>query len=173
MLTILNSISTLNGENALSSTSANLQKTLTQLSTGLRVNSGADDAAGLSIANVLQANVAALTQSNSNAADGIGMLQTKFAKTLLPELHRRDIHRHRFKWIAVVLPFPSLVTGIAQYPFPDGHDQAAILGHGDEAVGGESDPVPCDSTAAVPPGRSLIRCECPLGADIPGRVGSS
>ena len=76
MLTILNSISSLNAENALSSTQANLQKTLTQLSSGLKINSGADDAAGLSIANGLQANIAALTQSSSNASDGIGVLQT-------------------------------------------------------------------------------------------------
>jgi flagellin len=76
MLTILNSISSLNAENALSSTQANLQKSLTQLSTGLRINSGADDAAGLSIANGLQANIAALTQSSANASDGIGALQT-------------------------------------------------------------------------------------------------
>jgi flagellin len=76
MLTILNSISSLNAENALSSTQASLQKSLTQLSTGLRINSGADDAAGLSIANGLQANIAALTQSSSNASDGIGVLQT-------------------------------------------------------------------------------------------------
>ena len=49
-LTILNNISSLTAENALSNTQANLQKTLTQLSTGLKINSGSDDAAGLSIA---------------------------------------------------------------------------------------------------------------------------
>jgi len=76
MLTILNSISSLNAENALSSTQASLQKTLTELSTGLRVNSGSDDAAGLSIANGLAGNIAALNQSVSNASDGIGVLQT-------------------------------------------------------------------------------------------------
>src|SRR5579863_1613448 len=76
MLSILNSISSLTAEDALSTTQANLQKTLTQLSTGLKINSGSDDAAGLSIANGLQANVAALTQSSQNASDGIGLLQT-------------------------------------------------------------------------------------------------
>jgi flagellin len=76
MLTILNSISSLNAQNALSSTQASLQKTLTQLSTGLRINSGADDAAGLSIANGLSGNVAALAQSSNNASSGIGTLQT-------------------------------------------------------------------------------------------------
>jgi flagellin len=75
-LSILNNISSLTAENALSNTQASLQKTLTQLSTGLRINSGADDAAGLSIANGLQANISALTQSQLNASDGIGMLQT-------------------------------------------------------------------------------------------------
>jgi flagellin len=75
-LTILNNISSLTAENALSNTQASLQKTLTQLSTGLKINSGADDAAGLSIANGMQANIAALTQSQQNASNGIGMLQT-------------------------------------------------------------------------------------------------
>jgi len=75
-LSILNNISSLTAENALSNTQTSLQKTLTQLSTGLRINSGADDAAGLSIANGLQANIAALTQSQLNASNGIGMLQT-------------------------------------------------------------------------------------------------
>jgi flagellin len=75
-LTVLNNISSLTAENALSNTQANLQKTLTQLSTGLKINSGSDDAAGLSIANGMQANIAALTQSQQNANNGVGLLQT-------------------------------------------------------------------------------------------------
>ena len=75
-LTVLNNISSLTAENALSNTQANLQKTLTQLSTGLKINSGSDDAAGLSIVNGMTANIVALTQSQQNASNGIGMLQT-------------------------------------------------------------------------------------------------
>ena len=75
-LTILNNLAASSAQNALSSTQANLQKTLTQLSSGLRINSGADDAAGLSIANGLNANISALTQSSQNATNGIGLLQT-------------------------------------------------------------------------------------------------
>lgn len=76
MLSILNSVSSLTAENALSSTQASLQKTLTELSTGLKINTGSDDAAGLSIANGLQANISALNQSSQNASDGVGLLQT-------------------------------------------------------------------------------------------------
>jgi flagellin len=75
-LSILNNISSLTAENALSNTQASLQKTLTQLSTGMKINSGSDDAAGLSIAEGMTANMAALTQSQQNASNGIGMLQT-------------------------------------------------------------------------------------------------
>ncbi len=75
-LTVLNNISSLTAENALSNTQMNLQKTLTQLSTGLKINSGSDDAAGLSIVSGLNANIAALTQSQQNANNGIGLLQT-------------------------------------------------------------------------------------------------
>jgi flagellin len=76
MLSIINSVSSLQAENALANTTNALNKNLQQLSTGLRINSGADDAAGLSIANGLSANIAALTQSSNNASDGVGMLQT-------------------------------------------------------------------------------------------------
>jgi flagellin len=76
MLSVLNSVSQLGAENALSSTQASLQNTLLQLSTGLKINSGSDDAAGLSIAAGLGASISALTQSSQNAANGVGLLQT-------------------------------------------------------------------------------------------------
>jgi flagellin len=75
-LTVLNNISSLVAENALSNTQMNLQTTLTQLATGLKINSGSEDAAGLSIANGMGANIAALTQSQQNASNGVGLLQT-------------------------------------------------------------------------------------------------
>jgi flagellin len=74
-LQILNNISSIAAENQLTITSNNLQSTLFQLSSGSRINTGADDAAGLAIANGLQANVTALTQSARNANDGVGALQ--------------------------------------------------------------------------------------------------
>src|SRR3954469_85195 len=74
-LSILNNIPSLAAQNQLSITGAGLQKTLYRLSSGSRINSGADDAAGLAIADGLRANVSALTQSSRNATDGIGKLQ--------------------------------------------------------------------------------------------------
>ena len=76
MISVLNNVSSLVAENALSSTQASLQSTLQQLSTGIRINSGSNDPAGLSIANGLGANIAALTQSSQNASNGVGLLQT-------------------------------------------------------------------------------------------------
>jgi flagellin len=74
-LGVLNNISALYAENNLNQTQSSLQNTLTQLSSGSRINSGADDAAGLSLANGLDANSAALTQSSDNASEGVGLLQ--------------------------------------------------------------------------------------------------
>jgi flagellin len=62
-------------QNQLEVTNNNLQNTLFQLSSGSRINSGADDPAGLSIINGLQANISALQQSSQNATDGVGQLQ--------------------------------------------------------------------------------------------------
>ncbi|HKN59937.1 MAG TPA: flagellin [Candidatus Acidoferrales bacterium] len=72
---ILNNIPALQAEGALDSTQMSLNTTLQQLSTGMRINSGADDPAGLAIANGLSANIAALNQSVQNANDGVGNLQ--------------------------------------------------------------------------------------------------
>jgi len=74
-LSILNNVPSLMAENQLNITEQGLQKTLFQLSSGSRINSGADDAAGLAIANQLNSNIAALQQSGLNANDGVGQLQ--------------------------------------------------------------------------------------------------
>lgn len=52
-----------------------MQTTLFRLASGSRINSGADDAAGLAIADGLRANITALEQSARNANDGVGSLQ--------------------------------------------------------------------------------------------------
>jgi len=74
-LGVLNNLSAVYAENNLNRTSASLQTVLQQLSSGSRINSGADDAAGLSLVNGLAANTAALTQSETNATEGVGLLQ--------------------------------------------------------------------------------------------------
>jgi flagellin len=74
-ISVLYNIPSLAAENQLNVTNMDLQNTLYQLSTGSRINSGADDAAGLAIANGLGANVTALTQSGLNATEGADKLQ--------------------------------------------------------------------------------------------------
>ncbi|HVJ07539.1 MAG TPA: flagellin [Acidisarcina sp.] len=74
-LGVLNNITAIYAQNNLANTQASLQKTLQQLSSGSRINSGADDAAGLSLANGLQAASSALSQSAKNASQGVDLLQ--------------------------------------------------------------------------------------------------
>jgi flagellin len=72
---ILNNVSGLNSQNQLSLNNVNLSRTLLRLSSGKRINSGADDAAGLQIADSLRSNVMALNQAVRNANDGISVAQ--------------------------------------------------------------------------------------------------
>ncbi len=74
-LGVLNNLSAIYAENNLNNTNNSLQTVLEQLSSGSKINSGADDAAGLSLVNGLEANSSALTQSETNAAEGVGLLQ--------------------------------------------------------------------------------------------------
>lgn len=74
-LGVLNNLSAVYAENNLNNSNNSLTKTLQQLSSGSRINSGADDAAGLSLVDGLQANQQALNQSETNATEGVGLLQ--------------------------------------------------------------------------------------------------
>ena len=61
---------------ALEGTTRTLSKTYQRLSSGLRINSAADDAAGLSISTRMQSQIEGLNQSARNANDGVSLLQT-------------------------------------------------------------------------------------------------
>src|SRR5579859_7601542 len=74
-LGVLNNLSAMYAANNLSNTQNSLSKTLQQMSSGSKINSGSDDAAGLSLVNGLQANSTALSQSQTNAQEGVGLLQ--------------------------------------------------------------------------------------------------
>jgi flagellin len=49
---------------------------LTKLSSGSRINSAADDAAGLAVSEKMKAQIGGLTQAQSNAQDGVSLIQT-------------------------------------------------------------------------------------------------
>jgi flagellin len=73
-LGVLNNLSAIYAENNLNNTQSSLSTVLNQLSSGSKINSGADDAAGLSLVDGLQANNQALMQSKTNASEGVGLL---------------------------------------------------------------------------------------------------
>jgi len=60
----------------LASTQNDLSKSLEKLSSGLRINRAADDAAGLAISEGLKSQVGGLTVASRNAQDGISVIQT-------------------------------------------------------------------------------------------------
>ena len=75
-ISILNNLAALQADNQLNITTAAANSSLQQLSTGSRINSGSDDAAGLAISDGLNANIAALNQSSLNTTNATGTLQT-------------------------------------------------------------------------------------------------
>ena len=82
---VYHNIPALYAYNALSSTNNLLQKSINKLSTGLRINSAADDAAGLAISEKMRAQISGLDKAVSNSQDGISMIQT--AEGALNETH--------------------------------------------------------------------------------------
>jgi flagellin len=73
---INSNLSSLNAQRGLSSVTDRLQKNYQHLSTGLRIATAGDDAAGLGISERLKAQIASLSQAQRNANDGISLTQT-------------------------------------------------------------------------------------------------
>jgi flagellin len=76
MSVINTNIKSLVSQNALNKNNESLASAMQQLSTGTRINSAADDAAGLAISSRMTAQIRGLDQAVRNANDGISLLQT-------------------------------------------------------------------------------------------------
>ena len=76
MLAIKSNIMSLNAARHLGASYDALAKSVERLSSGLRINSAKDDAAGLAVRELMRADIAVIEQGARNARDGISMLQT-------------------------------------------------------------------------------------------------
>jgi len=84
-LRVNTNVEAFNAHRNLSATSMALSKSMEKLSSGLRINRAADDAAGLAISEGMRAQIRGTTQANRNAQDGISLVQT--AEGALNEMH--------------------------------------------------------------------------------------
>lgn len=76
MSVINTNITAMIGQNNLSKSQSSLQTSMERLSSGLRINSAKDDAAGQAIANKMSAQITGMNQASRNANDGISLVQT-------------------------------------------------------------------------------------------------
>jgi len=76
MLAIKNNIMAANAARHLSQSYDALAQSVERLSSGLRINTAKDDAAGLAVRELMRADIAVLQQGARNAQDGISLLQT-------------------------------------------------------------------------------------------------
>jgi flagellin len=75
-LSVNTNTTSMNAYNQLSKTQENLKTSFARLASGMRINSAADDAAGLGISKSMNAQVRSMAVAERNANDGISMLQT-------------------------------------------------------------------------------------------------
>jgi flagellin len=75
-LYINTNLAALDAENHLSSTESNLAMSMQHLSSGLRINSAADDAAGFTISENLTGQINGVSQAQQNTQDGVSLVQT-------------------------------------------------------------------------------------------------
>ncbi len=84
-LRINSNVEAFNAHRQLTSTQNNVAKSMERLSSGQRINRGADDAAGLAISERLRAQTKGLAQAQRNAQDAVSLVQT--AEGSLNEVH--------------------------------------------------------------------------------------
>lgn len=75
-MTINTNVASLNAQRNITGTTSSLQSSLQRLSSGLRINSAKDDAAGLAISERMNAQLKGLSVASRNANDGISLAQT-------------------------------------------------------------------------------------------------
>jgi flagellin len=75
-LTVNTNIASLIAQRNLNNTNNTLTKSIERLSTGLRINRAADDAAGLALSTTLKAQIRSINQAARNANDAVSLLQT-------------------------------------------------------------------------------------------------
>ena len=75
-LSIINNSTAIGAQSSVNNANNDLTKTIKSLSTGLRINSAADDASGLAVSEKLRAQISGLNKAATNAQDAISMLQT-------------------------------------------------------------------------------------------------
>ena len=85
MLSINTNVGALRASAASYSVNKSMETSMTRLSTGKRINSAADDAAGIQVANRMNTEIMGLKQAVRNAADAQALLQT--AEGALDEVH--------------------------------------------------------------------------------------
>lgn len=77
MASVINTnVASLNSQRNLSTSQASLNTSIQRLSSGLRINSAKDDAAGLAISDRMNSQIKGMTQATRNANDGVSMAQT-------------------------------------------------------------------------------------------------
>ena len=116
-LRIQNNVEAFNAHRMLSGSSDKAAKAMERLSSGYRINRGADDAAGLAISEKLRSQIRGLGQAQRNAQDGVSLVQT--AEGSLNEIHNM---LQRVRELAVQYQNGTLNTT----------DQAAIQNEADQ-----------------------------------------
>src|SRR6476661_4745991 len=84
-LRIQNNIEAFNTHRQLSASATAASKSMEKLSSGYRINRGADDAAGLGISEKMRGQIKGLAQAQRNIGDGVSLVQT--AEANLDEVH--------------------------------------------------------------------------------------
>ena len=84
-LRINTNVEALNAHRQLSATAMSMSKSMEKLSSGLRINRAADDAAGLAISEKMRAQIRGVAQASRNSLDGVSLVQS--AEGALNEVH--------------------------------------------------------------------------------------
>ncbi len=74
-LSIYNNVQALNAHRALSTTQLDMNRSMERLSSGLRINRAADDAAGLAVSEAMRSNIRGQNVASRNAQDGVSLVQ--------------------------------------------------------------------------------------------------
>ena len=129
-LSLRTNVASLNAQRNLFVSQSSLDQSMSRLSSGMRITSASDDAAGLGISVRLEAQISSYNQAARNAQDGQSLIQTAL-ELFAHGFDEPVLHRCMFVWSdalpAVGVPF----TRSFEVQILDGHESANYTSHGD------------------------------------------
>ena len=117
MLSINTNMGALNASQSSYSVNKSMETSMARLSSGKRINTGSDDAAGLFITKRMSTEIQGLNQAVRNASDALGISKRQFSRILSGEYKAKRLHALAIQMVRIINENKKKITSLNVIPY--------------------------------------------------------